>query len=89
MSAINRSGNWILAGAALVASLGVIVAASASRPVTATAAAGKRSWSEQVKRGQRLGLVGKTGRVTGPHLHWGVKSDGLWVDGQSVFRVQY
>jgi len=28
-----------------------------------------------------LGAAGKTGRVTGPHLHWGVKVHGQWVDG--------
>ncbi len=44
---------------------------------------------DKVKRGQKLGLVGKTGRVTGPHLHWGVKVDGLYVSGESLMRLGF
>ncbi|MBI5496416.1 MAG: M23 family metallopeptidase [Deltaproteobacteria bacterium] len=33
-----------------------------------------------VKKGQVLGAVGDTGRVTGPHLHWGVKVANTNVD---------
>jgi len=33
-----------------------------------------------VRRGQRIGAIGATGRVTGPHLHWAVKWRGARVD---------
>ncbi|RKH19529.1 M23 family metallopeptidase [Corallococcus praedator] len=43
----------------------------------------------QVKQGDGLGLVGSTGRVTGPHLHWGVKADDRWVDGQTLLKLDF
>ena len=38
----------------------------------------------QVEKGQKLGLTGATGRVSGPHLHWGVK-----VNGTAVNPIQF
>ena len=40
-----------------------------------------------VERGQIIGAVGRTGRVTGPHLHWVMRYGGVTVDPMSVLGL--
>jgi murein DD-endopeptidase MepM/ murein hydrolase activator NlpD len=42
---------------------------------------------DQVKIGQVIGLVGSTGRSTGPHLHYETRIDGEAVDPQKFLRA--
>lgn len=42
---------------------------------------------DTVERGARIGLVGATGRVTGPHLHWIARYGRVSVDPASLLRV--
>lgn len=40
-----------------------------------------------VERGEVVGRAGATGRVTGPHLHWGVRVQGARVDPFSLLEI--
>lgn len=42
---------------------------------------------QRVRRGEVIGALGATGRATGPHLHWSVRVDGLYVDPESLLRL--
>ncbi|MGD1716948.1 M23 family metallopeptidase [Dapis sp. BLCC M172] len=39
--------------------------------------------------GSRIARVGMTGRTSGPHLHWGLKYGGRWVDPGLILREMY
>ncbi|HEY6488867.1 MAG: M23 family metallopeptidase [Terracidiphilus sp.] len=42
---------------------------------------------QHVSAGDRLGLSGATGRVTGPHLHWAVRWQGAYLDPAKLLRL--
>jgi len=42
---------------------------------------------DRVHKGERLGLSGATGRVTGPHLHLGVRWQGMYVDAVKLLKI--
>ena len=42
---------------------------------------------QRVEKGQVIGYAGSTGRVNGPHLHWGAKVNGTSVDPLQLLKV--
>ena len=43
---------------------------------------------QKVAKGEVIGLVGSTGRSTGPHLHWGVRMQGARVDPLKLLELK-
>lgn len=44
---------------------------------------------DQVAKGELIGEIGATGRVTGPHLHWGFRVSGSRVDPFSLLNLDW
>lgn len=42
---------------------------------------------DYIKQGQIIGKVGKTGRATGPHLHWGASLNGVRFNPESLLHM--
>jgi murein DD-endopeptidase MepM/ murein hydrolase activator NlpD len=42
---------------------------------------------QRVVAGEKLGLSGATGRVTGPHLHWAVRWEGAYLDPAKLLKL--
>ena len=42
---------------------------------------------QAVLGGQLIGRVGMTGRTTGPHLHWGIRYQGRWMNPALILKA--
>lgn len=42
---------------------------------------------QKLSRGDHIGLSGNTGRSNAPHLHWGMRVQGKWIDGANFVKL--
>lgn len=79
-----QSGNWQHVYCHLI---GYVETASDGRRYLIDSSGGIQiQEGQQIPSGARMGRVGMTGNTTGPHLHWGLKYNGDYVDPYSVVR---
>ena len=47
------------------------------------------SINQFIEQGEKLGEIGSTGRVTGPHLHWSVYLDNTRINPESIIKKDF
>tara|TARA_Y200000002_G_scaffold382748_1_gene401090 strand:+ start:2383 stop:3165 length:783 start_codon:yes stop_codon:yes gene_type:complete len=47
------------------------------------------SMNQLIEKGEKIGEVGSTGRVTGPHLHWSVYLDKTRINPESIIKDNF
>jgi len=75
-------GSFFLAGNVVYIDHGTGIVTGYFHLTEATVAAG-----DTVERGQEIGIVGATGRVTGPHLHWSARYGQLTFDPMGLIEL--
>ena len=45
--------------------------------------------NELIEKGQKIGEVGSTGRVTGPHLHWTIYLNKVKINPESLIQENF
>ncbi|MGD1907741.1 MAG: M23 family metallopeptidase [Leptolyngbyaceae cyanobacterium] len=85
-SVVLQSGNWLHIYCHMH---GFVTSDSSGRYLVDSDGGIRLQEGQIVPTGARIGRVGMTGRTTGPHLHWGLKYDGNWVDPALVLQAMY
>lgn len=85
-SIVLRSGNWLHIYCHMH---GQVVEDASGRYLVDRDGGIRLRQGQTIPTGTRIGRVGMTGRTTGPHLHWGLKYQGSWVDPALVLRAMY
>ena len=67
--------------------IGVVVASGGYEHIYCHLNKQRMRRGQMVKAGQVIGQVGMTGRTTGPHLHWGIRYQGRWLDPAVILKA--